>query len=388
MAIKVVRYDFSDMHDILGQISNGNHSQAKLNDLKDELNRFFKDSKCMEVLYTENNDKLFFGMSVIPVIKGSDVDVLLNGDEVLRVSQYYIELDSKLFDPLLGMTPEELTAILLHEIGHIVNTREPVEDIRKAIAVYLMDNKEVLQLSDSVHYREILAYGIKNSFRKFASIFEKKDDEILADEFCIAYGYGPALESAFDKLVKNSRLINRDVDDKLVVLTWTLRLYKDVKHRRIAARRQMKRSMSLTPSRLEKKEMQNVINRLDRIDDDALLEAAGISGIRQYLSDQSKKQTYKSVRDFENELFEFQLRVKQVNDEDEAYSIMRQINLRMAVIDDYTHSDKDMDTSTRDRYFAVYDRYARLREELAKKEIYNNYSSLYVKYPDIKQGRY
>ena len=150
----------------------------------------------------------------------------------------------------------------------------------------------------------------------------------------------------------------------------------------------MKRSMSLTPSRLEKKEMQNVINRLDRIDDDALLEAAGISGIRQYLSDQSKKQTYKSVRDFENELFEFQLRVKQVNDEDEAYSIMRQINLRMAVIDDYTHSDKDMDTSTRDRYFAVYDRYARLREELAKKEIYNNYSSLYVKYPDIKQGRY
>ena len=388
MAIKVIRYDFSDMEEILSQISNGNRSQAKLNELRSELNHFFKDSKCLEVLYTENNDKLFFGMSVLPVINGNNVDVFVNGDEVLRVSEYYLELDSKLFDPLLGLTPQELTAILLHEIGHIVNTKEPVEKIRKSIAVYLLDNKEVLQLSDSVHYREILGYGIKNSFRKFSSIFEKKDDEILADEFCIAYGYGPALESAFDKLIKSSKLINRHVDDKLVVLTWTLRLYKDVKHRRIAARRQMKRSMSLTASRLEKKEMQNVINRLDRIDDDALLEAAGMGGIRQYLSDKAKAQSYKSVRDFENELFEYQLMVKQVTDEDEAYSIMRQINLRMAVIDDYIHSDREMDTTTRDRYFAVYDRYSKLREDLGKKDIYNGYSSLYVRYPEIKQGRY
>ena len=180
-------------------------------------------------------------------------------------------------------------------------------------------------------------------------------------------------------------MINRHVDDKLVVLTWTLRLYKDVKHRRIAARRQMKRSMSLTASRLEKKEMQNVINRLDRIDDDALIESAGI---RDFLGERAKKQSYKSVRDFENELYEFQLRVKQCNDEDEAYTLVRQLNLRMAVIDDYANSNKQMDTSTRERYFAVYDRYAKLREELAKKDIYSNYSSLYVKYPEIKAGRY
>ena len=80
--------------------------------------------------------------------------------------------------------------------------------------------------------------------------------------------------------------------------------------------------------------------------------------------------------------------VKQVTDEDEAYSIMRQINLRMAVIDDYIHSDREMDTTTRDRYFAVYDRYSKLREDLGKKDIYNGYSSLYVRYPEIKQGRY
>ena len=385
MAIRRANYDFSDMERVLGEIAEGNYSHAKLDELKKELNRFFRDAQCIEVLYTVNNDKVFFGMSVIPNITGNQIGAILGDDDEIKIDSYYIELDSKLFDPLLGLTPHELTAVLLHEIGHIVNTREPIEDIRKSVAVYLMDNKEVLQLSDSIHYKEILAYGIKNSFRKFASIFEKKDDEILADEFCIAYGYGPALDSAFEKLIKSSNMINRHVDDKLVVLTWTLRLYKDVKHRRIAARRQMKRSMSLTASRLEKKEMQNVINRLDRIDDDALIESAGI---RDFLGERAKKQSYKSVRDFENELYEFQLRVKQCNDEDEAYTLVRQLNLRMAVIDDYANSNKQMDTSTRERYFAVYDRYAKLREELAKKDIYSNYSSLYVKYPEIKAGRY
>lgn len=385
MAIRRANYDFSHMEEVLGEIAAGNYSHAKLDELKRELNRFFKDATCIEVLYTVNNDKVFFGMSVIPNIKGEQVGFILSDDDEVKIDSYYIELDSKLFDPLLGLTPDELVAILLHEVGHIVNTREPIEEIRKSVAVYLMDNKEVLQLSDSIHYREILAYGIKNSFRKFASIFEKKDDEILADEFCIAYGYGPSLDSAFEKLIRNASLINRHVDDKLVVLTWTLRLYRDVKHRRIAARRQMKRTMSLTASRLEKKEMQNVINRLDRIDDDALIESANI---RDFLSDRAKKQSYKSVRDFENELYEFQLRVKQCNDEDEAYTLVRQLNLRMAVIDDYANSNKQMDTSTRERYFAVYDRYAKLREELAKKDIYGNYSSLYVKYPEIKAGRY
>lgn len=385
MAIRRANYDFSDMERVLGEIAEGNYSHAKLDELKKELNRFFRDAQCIEVLYTVNNDKVFFGMSVIPNITGNQVGAILGDDDEIKIDSYYIELDSKLFDPLLGLTPQELTAVLLHEVGHIVNTREPIEDIRKSVAVYLMDNKEVLQLSDSIHYKEILAYGIKNSFRKFASIFEKKDDEILADEFCIAYGYGPALDSAFEKLIKNANMLNRHVDDKLVVLTWTLRLYKDVKHRRIAARRQMKRSMSLTASRLEKKEMQNVINRLDRIDDDALIESATI---KDFLGERAKKQSYKSVRDFENELYEFQLRVKQCNDEDEAYTLVRQLNLRMAVIDDYANSNKQMDTSTRERYFAVYDRYAKLREELAKKDIYSNYSSLYVKYPEIKAGRY
>ena len=114
--MKSIYYDFSEFIEILNDIRYSNGKSSDLNKLKNELNRFFKGQKCREVLYTNNTDKVFFGMSVSPIMKDDDVVMILNSDDKYMVNEYYLELDSKLFGPELNLSESELLAVLLHEV--------------------------------------------------------------------------------------------------------------------------------------------------------------------------------------------------------------------------------------------------------------------------------
>jgi hypothetical protein len=64
--IRSINYDFNDLiddcADIIAYPTNGNFLS-----LRRDLNKFFKDSNCTNILYT-NNDSLFFGMCVYPIV--------------------------------------------------------------------------------------------------------------------------------------------------------------------------------------------------------------------------------------------------------------------------------------------------------------------------------
>ena len=383
-----INYDFSEFRNILMDIKLTGATASRLNALKAEINLFFRDSKCLDVLYTNNTDKMFFGMAVIPKVAGEDVIKILQDDSKLRFNQYYLELDSKLFSPTLDMNPNELIAVLLHEIGHVVNDSKPVEQVRTAIDTYLAKNNENLIISDSIHYREILAFAIKDTVRKFNSLFEKyKDDELIADEFVTMYGFGQHLESAFDKIVRNSFNINRNINNKLIVLSWTLRVYKDVKTRRIPALRALNKAKNLSASRLERREIENVTRRLNRIDDDALLEGV-LADIRSKFSATYKQIKLKGIRAFEDDLYEYNMRIKNIEDEEDALYILRQLNTRIAIIDDYVSTEK-LEERDQKRWFDLLDKYRKLREDLSKQTIYRNKNyGLFVQYPDIISNRY
>lgn len=386
--IPKIRYDFSDLRNIIYKIksADGRVKQSDLNDLRDELNHFFKDSKCKEVIYTSNTDKMFFGMSVVPVISGDDAVRILESNENYRVERYYIEFDSKIFGPQLGLSSEELLACLLHEVGHIVNDSSPAEEVRRSVDIYLSENNESLKISDSIHYREILAYGIKDTMRKLVSMFEKDDTEVLADEFVAACGYGPQLESAFDKICKNALSLNKCVSNKLIVLSWTMRLYKDVKTRRIPALRALQKGQSLVASKLQKREMDNVAKRLNRIDDSALMESV-IDDARNKYRAVIKKAKFKGIRDFEDDMYEYKMRYRNIDDEYEMLEILRNVNTRISIIDDYIYSE-DISDSERKRWLVLLDKYKDLRELIGNKVTYRNRKqAIYVEYPQIVPNR-
>ena len=186
-----INYDFSTLLSVLSKYTGDSElngmSSNDLRVIKNELNKFFKDSECKEVLYTTNTDKMFFGAKVIAMIDPDNIYDYLMDDDKVRINKYIIELDSHLFDPVLGLTSREILAVILHEIGHMVNDAEPIQNARNALNAYLAANKDHIRISQSIHYKEILAYGLKDYLSKTNSMFYTNDiSEIRADEFAEA----------------------------------------------------------------------------------------------------------------------------------------------------------------------------------------------------------
>lgn len=386
-----INYDFSTLLSVLGKYTGDSElngmSSSDLRVIKNELNKFFKDSECKEVLYTTNTDKMFFGAKVIAMIDPDNIYDYLMDDDKIRITKYIIELDSHLFDPVLGLTSREILAVILHEIGHMVNDAEPIQNARNALNAYLAANKDHIRISQSIHYKEILAYGLKDYLSKTNSMFYTNDiSEIRADEFAEAYGLSDDLDSAYTKIVKgNMKLYSNCEISKFIVFGWTLSLYKDLKIRRIGAIKTLARAKHLTGSRLEKMEMENVIRRIKRIDDGIVFESTDT--IRQKLREKMKKARLNNLKTIDNTFYELNMQVRNVEDENDALYLMRQINNSIAIIDEYRNSE-DCDQYESDKCNAVLDKFVQLREKLSSTIVYKNKNyGIFVNYPDIVENR-
>lgn len=377
---RYIKYDFSDLERIMFNLKS-DQSPNRLRQLKEELNKFFKDSVCKEVIYTVNRDKMFFGASCIPFVSDIGIIEIITGDKKKRIDAYYLEIDSKLLE--LGLTARELVAVILHEVGHLVADSTPTEEFRKALNVYLTKNNEHLVITDSIHYKQILMYAYKDSVRKITSLFFREDDEIIADEFSVACGYGEDLESAYRKIMSKTSTLNRGVSNKLLVLQWTLRMYKDLKIRRIGALHTINKMRNISPSALEKRELNNVSRAINQIDDEALIQEA--TNIFKTSSEAYRKFKYKGIRKLEDDLYEYSLRAKTVDEEDEALMLIRELSLKISMIDDYMMTEH-LSESERERWSNLLIKYQTVREELSKKDSVakGKFYGLFISVPTVR----
>lgn len=383
-----INYDFTSLEDIFYEALDKERFTSKgTNDLKRELNRFFKDSHCEQVYYTENNDKMFFGMKVFARMNSDAIETYLMGDSDIRISSYVIEIDSHLMNPILGLSAKEMVALTLHEVGHVVNDNTPIANARKYLDEYLAKNHESITISDSYNYREILAFALKDFISKQGSIFYTNNvDEVLADDFVRSYGYGEYLETAMRAIMSNysGLYTNNPNVDKFAVFMWTMNIYKHLGARRIGAIRTLNRCKALTGSHLEKAEIDNTIRRINRIDDSSLINEAQINN---KIKQRMRKMKYETMRTLEDDFYELNMRIRNVEDEDDALYLMRQINTRINLIEDYINSE-DMTTAEVKRWTDSLDKFKRIRDELADSLVYKNKSyGIFVAYPDIRDCR-
>ena len=375
--------DCSEIEKCMGAIKLS-QSPERLGRLQNALNYTFRGTHCNGVIYTKNTDKLFFGMCVMPVISDEEVTKLLIDNNASGIPcNYMLEFDSKLFN--IGLNTRELTAILLHEIGHIViNMEQALEELVDAICMYLAKNRDCINVKSTYKCKRILAFGIKNALRSIGDIFV--DDEVNADSFAVALGYGKDLERALDKIASSVTVVNKDVKNKLLVLQWTLRLYKNLRLRRIPAIKTLQKAYELEGSELQKREINKcmrAISDMSSTDIESVEEQAVLLHEKLNLNI-FRKFRQKSIRGIEDDLYEYTLRVKSVDEQDEALIILRDINSRLAIIDDYL-SDPNLSKAEIERWQSVRKRYMMLREELSKKTTYDDkYYGLFVKTPVIK----
>ena len=398
-----IHYDFSNIVLACADIIDSDGRKG-LEKLKYELNKFFRDSKCREILFTRS-DTMFFGMCIIPEISQDMIVQILQDDNKVRFSTYSIEIDSKILHPALSITPEEMTAMLLHEIGHLVNDPVPVDEVRKAIGVYLIKNGDALNIPKTAQYYTILAYGIKDAVRKMTSmLYVYKDSEVLADEFVHVCGFGGELNSIFDKICKSRMKINDPTINKLTALTWSIRLYKELKIKRIPALKLLNKMKSITGSKLEKRELERIESAIRTIDDSAVNECMDFFNPTYYtyicestgevkqtrFARLRRESTIKSIKRYENDLYEYKMRIRHVADEDDAYYLIRCVNERISVMEDFLEHERLSETEHK-RYWKLLERYYSLREELANNVSYKyDYSNslIVVNYPEIKAGRH
>ena len=236
---------------------------------------------------------------------------------------------------------------------------------------YVSEKNEILSIKNSIQFNEVLTYAWNDSVRKFTSIFTRNNDEILADEFVYMCGYGEYLESAFRKITNNVSTVNKGVtNNHLVVLLWTLQVYHDMKHQRIRAISTLNKAKSLTASTLEKKDLEITIRSIRKIDDIALQEAYAIIENSSKGNSLMCRLQRKGIRSLEEDVYEYEMRIKNVEEEDEALLILRQINMRMSMLYDY-FDNSSIDEKEEIRIQKLLDKYNKLREELSKKTIYN-----------------
>lgn len=385
-----INYDFSSIIHEFVEMKEGTITPSNLQTLKVELNRFFEDSTCKEVLYTTNNDKMFFGIKIIPMIDADDIYDLLIDDEQYRIKKYIVEIDSKLLDPILNLSELELTAILLREVNSMVGNSQPIENARNVLNIYLAFNKDHLKVSQSIHYKEILAFGLKDYLSKAQSMFYIDDEyDITTDEFMMSYGFINDLFYAYKKLYNsNIKLFENCNISKFIVFSWTLSIYKNLRIHRVGALNTLKDMKDLTGSRLEKLEIDNVIRRIQRIDGDTLLESSENSSISVKIKEKLKKARLNNLRSIDATFYELSMQVRNVEDENDALYLMRQINSNISIIEEYRNS-KDIDKYEIDRWNVALDKFIQLRDKLSSSIVYKNKNfGIFVNYPDIVENRY
>lgn len=172
--------------------------------------------KNFEVSIVSNNHKEpFFGMRIFPIISDSDIIVkaLVNDKKSFKeiyqlwkeIKNFYIEIDSQCFDRnSVNFIPQELTALIIHELGHVVYSESSLEVFYRAYQEAYMRMKIAEKASLKFLY---LLYTIPLSascmLRNWVNGKNEIKVEMFADSFLKEYNYSEFLISAIGKIIKN-----------------------------------------------------------------------------------------------------------------------------------------------------------------------------------------
>ena len=203
------------------------------------------------------NDKQFFGMCVYPAISEMEMlttALLNNSDEnkklnfknlekihadIMDRSTIMIEVDSiLLYDHNLNATAGEITAILLHEIGHIIASNSTVNKMRRAKEYMLtkfdsQTRRVVKEVPASKHLFNLVTLQIFSHQLNIQLIKEKEADEVARK-----VGYGDELVSILNKLIangkgseirKSDKEIEKDVE---MSIDWVVTNIKELEYRK------------------------------------------------------------------------------------------------------------------------------------------------------------
>ena len=159
-------------------------------------------------------------------------------------------------------------------------------------------------------------------------------------------------------------------------MLWTLRILSSLSTRKIMAIKTLKKAIDLSASVLEQNYMKSLIRDLETVRILPVNEGA------------LHKFKYNTMKQFDEDYFEIAMRCKNVEEEDDAIYLMRKINTRVSIIDDYINTEKVSPDDFK-KWSKLLEKYKDLRDDLLKTTVYKGKQyGVFVNYPDIVPNRY
>lgn len=201
--------------------------------LTSALNSLSGQDKHFEVTFINNMQQKepFFGFRVFPILGDSPTLFTSMTDEKCsfknvydkwkHIDNWYVEMDSNIFNRNeINFTPKELTAILLHELGHVVYSDNTIERLYRAHREVMCRLSTENKMQCKFMYRLfdiplMVAAGIRN-FRDGKNGINL---EVFADTTVSKLGYGVHLITAFNKIIKaygNSISLDDRMQEKMI----------------------------------------------------------------------------------------------------------------------------------------------------------------------------
>jgi len=181
----------------------------------------FDTQKTFHVTISKSKDgRHFFGMECYPApdelkeicSRVSDPDVKFNDlcKRWRKINEWDIMIDTLCFDRnFITFNPKELTAMLLHEVGHIILSDKPVEYFYRSY----LGAKTRMKMADRASIKALyvllqIPFAVACAQKFWVNSANELNIEIAADKTLIATGYAEHLVTAFDKIIKACGSIN------------------------------------------------------------------------------------------------------------------------------------------------------------------------------------
>lgn len=388
MGYETIQYNFSNLAQAISRLATENESERRiaLCDIKNELNMFFTDFQCTEVIFTMNTDNDFFGVQISPMFSYHDQCIKMLDPECgnLKFHHYLLEFDSRLFNG--DFTARQITALLIHDINKL-NNPQLLRDIVFAIDHISMCLGQKICMDSIRRNIPFFLFAIQDTARKMTSAFEYIPASLsLADDFVRSYGLNREYEDAMFGIKACRNNLKDQICCPTITLNWFLQKYiclDETTHKNVAD--DFRECINLTGSKLLRRIMNQIIENL------SICRTKEEKAYFHVLSEAAKKKSLATqikasgIRSLEDDVYEYRMRIKNIETENEAIYVVRQINNRMGIISDYLETE-ELSENERDRFYKLYDKYDSLREELSKKAIYSRKMyGLFVDYNALQQ---
>ena len=250
-----------------------------------------------------------------------------------------------------------------------MNSTKPIYQLRAMIDTYVASkgmhiNLDWINISSETFYlvAMITLHNLTSAFAKYGEDISEPLD------ITVENGLGGDYTTAINILKENAAWNQPMADVTGLMLNWYFYHYNWIKDNR-NIEYIFRESIETESSKLVRTAILNAMNQnVMVLDTDNNYYRVSIqeSGKRRGLIWQMKRNGIKSI---EEDLFEYNMRVKNIETEDDAIVLMRQINSRMSILEDYLR-DEDIDDIDRKRWEECYKNYVELRSTLSKKTLY------------------